>query len=89
VFNNNGYRVVSGQRLMQATSDIFLGWQRAAVDGRTRDFYVRQMPDWKGSIVVGMMTPLCAGRARSAGWTLARAHARSGARFAIAAYLPT
>src|SRR5215469_848203 len=89
-FANQGQRVVAGQRLMQASSDIFLGWQRieAGLDGRQRDFYVRQLRDWKFSVDVQAMIPsglemygkLC-------GWTLARAHARSGDRIAIAAYL--
>jgi uncharacterized protein (DUF2252 family) len=89
-YNNQGQRVVAGQRLMQASSDIFLGWQRieAGLDGRTRDFYVRQLRDWKFSLAIETMVPrglrmygaLC-------GWTLARAHARSGDRIAIAAYL--
>jgi uncharacterized protein (DUF2252 family) len=84
-----GERVVSGQRLMQATSDIFLGWERAdGIDGKRRDFYVRQLRDWKGIPQPEVMVPagmrafgeLC-------GATLARAHARSGDRVAIAAYL--
>ena len=89
-YANQGQRVVAGQRLMQATSDIFLGWQRveAGLDGRRRDFYVRQLRDWKYSVATETMLPtglrmygaLC-------GWTLARAHARSGDRIAIAAYL--
>jgi uncharacterized protein (DUF2252 family) len=89
-YANQGQRVVAGQRLMQASSDIFLGWQRikAGLDGRTRDFYVRQLRDWKFSLDIETMLPegirmygaLC-------GWTLARAHARSGDRIAIAAYL--
>ena len=89
-YANQGQRVVAGQRLMQAASDIFLGWQRikAGFDGRTRDFYVRQLRDWKYSLDIETMIPeglrmygaLC-------GWTLARAHARSGDRIAIAAYL--
>jgi uncharacterized protein (DUF2252 family) len=86
---NEGERVVLGQRLMQAASDIFLGWQRLeGIDGQTRDFYVRQLRDMKGSAVVEKMDPrgmtmygqLC-------GWTLARAHARSGDRIALATYL--
>jgi uncharacterized protein (DUF2252 family) len=86
---NEGQRVVQGQWLMQATSDILLGWLRAVgIDGEHRDFYVRQMWDWKASADVERMTSegltvygeLC-------GWTLARAHARSGDRVAIAAYL--
>jgi uncharacterized protein (DUF2252 family) len=89
VYGDHGARVVAGQRLMQASSDIFLGWQRAdGVDGISRDYYVRQLQDWKGSIDTETMVPkgleaygkLCA-------LTLARAHARSGDRFAMAAYL--
>jgi uncharacterized protein (DUF2252 family) len=88
-YGNHGARVVAGQRLMQAASDIFLGWQRTdGIDGVSRDYYVRQLQDWKGSIDTDTMIPegleaygrLCA-------LTLARAHARSGDRFAIAAYL--
>jgi uncharacterized protein (DUF2252 family) len=89
-YANQGERVVAGQRLMQASSDIFLGWQRvrAGLDGRQRDFYVRQLRDWKYSVEIETTVPrglrmygeLC-------GWTLARAHARSGDRIAIAAYL--
>jgi len=89
-YANQGQRVVAGQRLMQASSDIFLGWQRteAGLDGQSRDFYVRQLRDWKFSVDIEAMAPrglrmygeLC-------GWTLARAHARSGDRIAIAAYL--
>src|SRR6516162_3689555 len=91
-FANEGQRVVVGQRLMQASSDIFLGWNRvdSGLDGKPHDFYVRQLRDWKFSLKVGTMIPegmrlygeLC-------GWTLARAHARSGDRIAIAAYLGT
>ncbi|MHA5051494.1 DUF2252 domain-containing protein [Streptomyces sp. SD15] len=88
-YRTQGERVVSGQRLMQATSDIFLGWERIdGIDGRRRDFYVRQLRDWKGIAEPETMVPtgmrafgeLC-------GATLARAHARSGDRIAIAAYL--
>ena len=89
-YPNQGQRVVAGQRLMQASSDIFLGWQRVAagLDGKQRDFYVRQLRDWKFSLDPEVMVPggmrmyggLC-------GWTLARAHARSGDAIAIAAYL--
>jgi hypothetical protein len=103
-YDHQGERVVAGQRLMQAASDIFLGWQRTASpedgnpedgnpeggdagDGHT-DYYVRQLRDWKYSAPIERMGPgqlsdygeLCA-------WTLARAHARTGDRFAIAAYL--
>jgi uncharacterized protein (DUF2252 family) len=87
---NHGERVVTGQRLMQATSDIFLGWLRvdAGLDGQRRDFYVRQLKDWKGSAVIEQMRPLgMAVYGRLCGWTLARAHARSGDRIAIASYL--
>jgi uncharacterized protein (DUF2252 family) len=88
-FENAGQRVVVGQRLMQAVSDIFLGFVRAeGIDGVTRDFYVRQLRDWKGSAEVELMRPegmLAYGRL--CGWTLARAHARSGDRVALAAYL--
>ncbi|HEX3735658.1 MAG TPA: DUF2252 domain-containing protein [Solirubrobacterales bacterium] len=88
-FKNYGRRVVEGQRLMQAASDIFLGWCPAVgLDGRDRDFYVRQLWDWKRSVEVERLSPrglevygwMC-------GWTLARAHARSGDRVAIGAYL--
>jgi uncharacterized protein (DUF2252 family) len=89
-YANQGQRVVAGQRLMQASSDIFLGWQHveAGADGQARDFYIRQLRDWKFSIDIETLRPeglqmygeLC-------GWTLARAHARSGDRIAIATYL--
>jgi uncharacterized protein (DUF2252 family) len=86
-----GERVVTGQRLMQAASDIFLGWQRATgIDGEDRHFYVRQLRDGKGSVDLTRMTPeRLALYATICGWTLARAHARSGDRIAIAAYLGT
>ncbi len=87
---NDGERVVHGQRLMQAASDIFLGWIRSdsGIDDVRRDFYVRQLRDWKGSAVVETMTPeRMSLYGRLCGWTLARAHARSGDRVAIAAYL--
>ncbi|HEX4483598.1 MAG TPA: DUF2252 domain-containing protein, partial [Solirubrobacteraceae bacterium] len=89
-FANCGRRVVTGQRLMQASSDIFLGWLHvdAGLDGRARDFYVRQLKDWKGSAEIEQMVPKgLATYGRLCGWTLARAHARSGDRVAIAAYL--
>jgi uncharacterized protein (DUF2252 family) len=88
-YANAGQRVVEGQRLMQAASDIFLGWERVeGLDGIKRDFYVRQLRDWKGSWPPEGMTPaamtvygqVCA-------QALARAHARSGDRIAIASYL--
>jgi uncharacterized protein (DUF2252 family) len=89
-FDNHGERVVSGQRLMQATSDIFLGWlhAQAGLDGQERDFYARQLKDWKGSAEVEQMSrDGLVAYGRLCGWTLARAHARSGDRIAIAAYL--
>ena len=88
-YRNHGRRVVEGQRLMQAASDIFLGWCPAVgLDGRERDFYVRQLWDWKRSAEVERLTPRgLEVYARMCGWTLARAHARSGDRVAIAAYL--
>ena len=88
-FEQQGRRVVEGQRLMQAASDIFLGWVTSdGPDGKSRDFYVRQLWDGKGSAEVEKMTPkVMALYAKLCGWTLARAHARSGDRIAIAAYL--
>jgi uncharacterized protein (DUF2252 family) len=89
-FSNHGQRVVTGQRLMQATSDIFVGWLHidAGLDGESRDFYVRQLKDWKGSAEIERMVPeSMAVYGKLCGWTLARAHARSGDRIAIAAYL--
>ncbi len=88
-FENHGQRVVEGQRLMQAASDSFLGWCPAVgVDGRSRDFYVRQLWDWKRSIDTETLPPQgLAIYARMCGWTLARAHARSGDPIAIGAYL--
>jgi hypothetical protein len=88
-FENHGQRVVEGQRLMQAASDIFLGWCPAVgFDGKQRDFYVRQLWDWKRSVEIERLTPHGLELyARMCGWTLARAHARSGDRIAIAAYL--
>jgi uncharacterized protein (DUF2252 family) len=89
-FENHGERVVTGQRLMQATSDIFLGWLHveAGLDGEARDFYGRQLKDWKGSAETEQMVPRgMAAYGKLCGWTLARAHARSGDRIAIASYL--
>jgi uncharacterized protein (DUF2252 family) len=88
-FKQQGRRVVEGQRLMQAASDIFLGWVTVeGPDGKDRDFYVRQLWDGKASAEVERMTPhTMALYAKLCGWTLARAHARSGDRIAIAAYL--
>ncbi|MEV6300617.1 DUF2252 domain-containing protein [Actinoplanes sp. NPDC051861] len=89
--DSQGRRVVAGQRVMQATSDIFLGWHAVpGFDGKTRDFYVRQLRDWKGGAAVEEMD--AAGLQAYAvlcGWTLARAHARGGDRIAVAAYLGT
>ncbi|MFE3016640.1 DUF2252 domain-containing protein [Streptomyces sp. NPDC059256] len=88
-YENQGQRVVAGQRLMQAVGDVFLGWDRVkGMDGKQRDFYIRQLHDWKGIVTPQVMVPrgmrlfgeLC-------GQTLARAHARSGDRIAIAGYL--
>jgi uncharacterized protein (DUF2252 family) len=86
---NQGQRVVEGQRLMQASSDIMLGWQRTlGVDGIERDFYVRQFRDWKGGFEIEAIDDQTLELlARGCGWTLARAHARSGDRRDIAAYL--
>jgi len=89
-YTNNGQRVVEGQRMMQATSDIFLGWIRNpnGMDGRPHDFYIRQLWDWKASADLETIQPRgLLQYARACGWTLARAHARSGDRMAIAAYL--
>jgi uncharacterized protein (DUF2252 family) len=88
-YRSHGRRVVEGQRLMQAASDIFLGWCPAVgLDGAQRHFYVRQLWDWKRSAEIERLTPRTFDvYARLCGWTLARAHARSGDRVAIAAYL--
>ena len=89
-YNNQGERAVAGQHLMQAESDIFLGWTRVPnpLDGIDRDFYVRQLKDWKFSVPIEQMLPKGLEMyARLCGWTLARAHARSGDRIALAAYL--
>ena len=88
-FDHHGERVVKGQQLMQAASDIFLGWVTVAgIDGESRDFYVRQLWDWKGSAQVELMSPRgMAAYGQICGATLARAHARSGDRIAISAYL--
>jgi uncharacterized protein (DUF2252 family) len=88
-YANAGQRVVAGQQLMQATSSLMLGWMQIhGFDGRDRDFYVRQLQDWKGGVEVPTLAPAGMNRyAQLCGWTLARAHARSGDRIAIAAYL--
>jgi uncharacterized protein (DUF2252 family) len=90
-YAEHGERVVRGQRMMQAASDLFLGWQRVTDhDGNHRDFYLRQLHDWKGAADIEVMVPAGAKLyARLCGETLARAHARSGDRVAIAAYLGT
>jgi uncharacterized protein (DUF2252 family) len=88
-YRHHGERVVAGQRLMQAATDIFLGWQRIrGLDGVTRDYYVRQFQDWKGSADVDtLLVPGATLYAQICGATLARAHARWGDRIAIASYL--
>jgi hypothetical protein len=89
-YTNHGQRVVEGQRLMQAASDIFLGWQRVNVgtDGRPHDYYLRQLWDWKFSVDIDSMKPPgLAVYARVCGWTLALGHARSGDSVAISSYL--
>src|SRR4029077_19343528 len=88
-YKNNGERGGVGQRLMQAASDIFLGWERiTGFDGVTNDYYIRQFHDWKGGVDVDALGPASsAGDARLWGSTLARGHARWGDRIAIASYL--
>jgi hypothetical protein len=91
-FSSNGERVVQGQRLMQAASDSFLGWLHVArdLDGLGRDYYVRQLWDMKGSVPIESLSAReLAVYAGVCGSTLARAHARSGDRASIAAYLGT
>jgi uncharacterized protein (DUF2252 family) len=88
-FENHGERVVRGQRMSQAALDLFLGWNRSAgLDGKEHDVYVRQLWDWKASIDLSTMSESgLHAYTRACGWSLARAHARSGDRLAIAAYL--
>jgi hypothetical protein len=89
-FRNHGARIVTGQRRMQAAGDPFLGWTHIdrSLDGVPRDYYVRQLWDWKGSATIeGMSAEGLARYGRTCGWTLARAHARSGDRIGIASYL--
>ena len=88
-YANHGQRVVEGQKLVQAASDIFLGWAHVTgFDGKPHDHYVRQLWDWKASASVETMSPaLLNVYGQMCGWTLARAHARSGDRVAIASYL--
>ena len=88
-YASHGERVVAGQLLMQAESDIFLGWTHVTgPDGVDHDYYVRQLKDWKFSFPIEAMIPSgMAVYAQMCGWSLARAHARSGDRIALAAYL--
>jgi hypothetical protein len=88
-FRNHGQRVVEGQRLTQAASDVLLGWIRhPGFDGVDRDYYIRQLWDGKGSALIELMNPATLGvYAEICGWALARAHARSGDPAAIAGYL--
>jgi uncharacterized protein (DUF2252 family) len=91
-YANHGQRIVEGQRVMQAASDIFLGWIHAeeGLDGQPRDFYIRQLWDAKGSAIVELMEPnALMVYGRLCGQTLAKAHARSGDPIAIASYLGT
>jgi uncharacterized protein (DUF2252 family) len=88
-FENHGERVVRGQRLSQAAIDVFLGWQRSlGLDGSEHDFYIRQLWDWKASMDLSTMGESgLRAYTRACAWSMARAHARSGDRLAIAAYL--
>jgi uncharacterized protein (DUF2252 family) len=88
-YSQHGQRVVEGQRMMQAAPDILLGWERIiTIDGEQRDFYIRQLWDSKGSADIEVMDPSgLEAYGTICGWTLARAHARSGDRIAIASYL--
>jgi uncharacterized protein (DUF2252 family) len=89
IYETHGERVVEGQRLMQAASDILLGWQQTdGIDGIRRDYFMRQLWDWKASVEVELLEPpMLARYGELCAWALARAHARSGDRIAIAAYL--
>lgn len=88
-YAQHGQRVVEGQRLMQSASDVFLGWDRLeGIDGVERDYYFRQLWDWKASADVDSMAPEVMNvYARMCGYTLARSHARTGDAVAIAAYV--
>jgi hypothetical protein len=88
-FANYGQRVVEGQRLMQSASDVMLGWlHTVGLDGQERDFYLRQLWDAKGSAIIELMEPRTLERyGEICGWTLAKAHARSGDAIAIGSYL--
>src|SRR3954447_24332376 len=90
-FTQHGERIVAGQRMMQAAADIMLGWERIeAIDGETKDFYIRQLWDAKGSAEIELMNPAgLSAYGAICGWTLARAHARSGDAVAITSYLGT
>lgn len=89
VYETHGERVVQGQRLMQASSDILLGWQQTdGIDGVRRDYFMRQLWDWKASVEIELLeAPMLARYGELCAWTLARAHARSGDRIAISSYL--
>jgi hypothetical protein len=88
-YANHGERVVRGQRISHAALDVFLGWQRSeGLDAKEHDFYIRQLWDWKASIDLSTLSSAgLHAYTRACGWSLARAHARSGDRLAIAAYL--
>jgi uncharacterized protein (DUF2252 family) len=87
-YASHGQRVVAGQRIMQATGDLLLGWKRARVNDTARDYYVRQLRDWKGDFEIENFAPdSLEVYGRYCAWILARSHARSGDRFAIDAYL--
>jgi uncharacterized protein (DUF2252 family) len=90
-FAQHGERIVAGQRMMQAAADIMLGWERIeAIDGETKDFYIRQLWDAKGSAEIELMKPAgLSAYGAICGWTLARAHARSGDALTISSYLGT
>jgi uncharacterized protein (DUF2252 family) len=90
-FDNHGERVVRGQRISHAATDIFLSWQRSrGLDGKEHDFYVRQLWDWKASIDLSAVSESgLHAYSLACAWTLARVHARSGDRLAVAAYLGT
>ena len=90
-FSHHGQRVVEGQQLTQAASDIMLGWLRSTdVEGVDRDFYLRQLWDSKGSAAIETMNPKTMAKyAKVCGWALAKSHARSGDAIAIASYLGT
>jgi uncharacterized protein (DUF2252 family) len=90
-FAQHGERIVAGQRMMQAAADIMLGWERIeAIDGETKDFYIRQLWDAKGSAEIELMKPAgLSAYGAICGWTLARAHARSGDAVTTSSYLGT